>query len=79
MFYSFIGPTPIRPLFGFYRSGSRPKAGGHRRVNGQGSGCFVAWTSGPRLRRPAAELRATPDGIAHGPWIAFDIDQMDLT
>ncbi len=31
------------------------------------------------LLRHAAELRATPGGIAHGPWIAFDIDQTDLT
>jgi hypothetical protein len=56
-------------------SGSRPNAGGHLRVNGQGSawGCSVAWTSGPRLRRHAAELRATPGGIAHVPWSAFDI------
>jgi hypothetical protein len=40
-------------------------------VDGQGSpwGRFVAWTSGPRLRRHAAELHATPVGTANIPWL----------
>jgi hypothetical protein len=38
----------------------------------------VSGTSGSRLGRHAAELRATPVGIAHGPWSASGIDPPNM-